>query len=41
MVGITLDELTQSRAYKEIFGEGKALGEATVTLRLLNRRCGP
>ena len=37
MVGITLEDFTQSRAYQEIFG----LGEATVTLRLLARRCGP
>ena len=37
MVGITLEDFTQSRAYQDIFG----LGEATVTLRLLARRCGP
>ena len=45
MGGITLEEFTQSRAYREIFGqgaaEGEARGEAKVTLRLLNRRCGP
>ena len=53
MGGITLEEFTQSRAYQEIFGLGEArgvargeargrvLGEAAVTLRLLNRRCGP
>ena len=48
MVGITLDDFTKSRAYQEIFGLGEARGEArgrtqeviTVTLRLLNRRCG-
>jgi predicted transposase YdaD len=49
MGGITVEDFTQSRAYQEIFGQGqadgvargKALGEATVILRLLNRRCGP
>ena len=45
MGGLTLDDFTQSRAYREIFGQGEARGiaegEATVTLRLLNRRCGP
>jgi len=48
MGGITLEEFTQSRAYREIFGQGEARGEArgraaeaaAVTLRLLNRRCG-
>ena len=37
MGGITLDDFTQSIAYREIFGQG----EAKVTLRLLIRRCGP
>jgi len=53
MGGITLDDFTQSVAYREIFergeargvalGEarGQAQGEAKVILRLLNRRCGP
>ena len=53
MGGITLDDFTQSVAYREIFGRGEALGEARgeargqaqgeakVTLRLLSRRCGP
>ena len=41
MGGITLEEFTQSRAYQEILGSGKALEAATVTLRQLNRRCGP
>ena len=36
MGGITLEDFTQSVARREIFG----LGEATVTLRLLQRRCG-
>jgi predicted transposase YdaD len=37
MGGITLDDFTQSVAYREIFGRG----EAKVTLRQLSRRCGP
>ncbi|MCX5956066.1 MAG: DUF2887 domain-containing protein [Cyanobacteria bacterium] len=37
MGGITIDDFTQSVAYREIFGRG----EAKVTLRLLSRRCGP
>jgi predicted transposase YdaD len=49
MGGITLDDFTQSVAYREIFGRGEAAGEARgeargeakVTLRLLSRRCGP
>jgi hypothetical protein len=41
MGGITLEEFTQSRAYREIFGEGEAREAAKVTLRLLNRRFGP
>jgi predicted transposase YdaD len=53
MGGITLDDFTQSVAYREIFGRGEAQGEARgvalgqvqgeakVTLRLLSRRCGP
>ena len=41
MGGITVEDFTKSRAYREIFGEGEARGEAKVTLRLLNRRCGP
>lgn len=53
MGGITLEDLSQSRAYQEIFGlgeargealgeaRGEARGEAKVTLRLLARRCGP
>ncbi len=48
MGGITLEDFTQSVARREIFGlgeasgeaRGKAEGEATVTLRLLQRRCG-
>ncbi|MCP9902250.1 DUF4351 domain-containing protein [Cyanobium sp. Cruz CV13-4-11] len=53
MGGITLDDFTQSVAYREIFGRGEARGvalgeargeargEAKVTLRQLSRRCGP
>ncbi len=41
MGGLTLDDFTSSRAYREIFCEGEARGEASVTLRQLNRRCGP
>jgi len=37
MGGLTLEDFTQSRAYKEIFG----LGEANLALRQLARRCGP
>ncbi len=44
MGGITVEDFTQSRIYKEILGigvaEGEARGEARVTLRQLNRRCG-
>ena len=49
MGGLTLNDFTSSRAYRGIFREGEAAGEArgeargeaSVTLRLLNRRCGP
>ena len=41
MGGLTLDDFTSSRAYREIFREGEARGEASVTLRQLNRRCAP
>ena len=53
MGGITLDDFTQSVAYREILGggeargvalgkaRGEARGEAKVTLRQLGRRCGP
>ena len=52
MGGLSLDDFTKSRAYREIYREGEvageargvalgeARGEASVTLRLLNRRCG-
>ena len=49
MGGITLDDFTSSVAYKEIFGRGLEEGQqqgrqaeaAAMTLRLLQRRCGP
>jgi predicted transposase YdaD len=42
MAGLTVDDFTQSVAYREIFGLGEAQEAASqVTLRLLNRRCGP
>ncbi|MFM7547396.1 MAG: DUF4351 domain-containing protein, partial [Cyanobacteriota bacterium] len=48
MGGITLEDLSQSVAYREIFGqglqegrqEGRQEGELEVTLRLLRLRCG-
>lgn len=48
MGGITLEEFTQSVAYKEIFGqgrlegraEGRQEGERDLALRQLRRRCG-
>ena len=47
--GVTIEDFSQSVAYKEIFGlgeargeaRGKAEGEAIVILRLVQRRCGP
>ena len=49
MAGLTIEYFTQSVAYREIFGQGRQEGRqegrrdeaAAVTLRLLNRRCGP
>ena len=48
MGGITLEDFTQSVAYKEIFGlgeergreQGLKTGELELTMRLLQRRCG-
>lgn len=52
MGGITLEDFTQSVAYREIFGqgrlegrhegrqEGRQEGELSVALRQLRRRCG-
>jgi hypothetical protein len=41
MTGLTVEDFTQSVAYREIFGLGEAREAAKVTLRQLNRRCGP
>ena len=41
MGGITVEDFTQSPIYKEIVGIGRSEGEVAVTLRQLNRRCGP
>jgi predicted transposase YdaD len=53
MAGLTIEDFTQSVAYREIFGQGRQEGReegrqegrrdeaAAVTIRLLNRRCGP
>ena len=49
MGGITLDDFSQSVAYREIFGRGRQEGrqegwqegELDLALRLLQRRCGP
>jgi predicted transposase YdaD len=44
MGGITLDDFTQSVAYREIFGRGRQEGwqegELDLALRLLQKRCG-
>jgi Domain of unknown function (DUF4351) len=44
MGGITLDDFSQSVAYREIYGlgeeQGLKTGELEITLRLLRRRCG-
>ncbi|MFN7897541.1 MAG: DUF4351 domain-containing protein [Cyanobacteriota bacterium] len=41
MGGITLDDFTRSVAYREIYGLGQQAEAASMTLRLLQRRCGP
>jgi predicted transposase YdaD len=53
MAGLTVDDFTQSVAYREIFGQGRQEGRkqgeaegrrveaAAMTLRQLNHRCGP
>ncbi|MEA5413969.1 hypothetical protein [Synechococcus sp. BA-132 BA5] len=41
MAGLTVDDFSQSVAYREIFGLGEAREAANVTISLLNRRCGP
>ena len=40
MGGITLEDFTQSVAYREIFGQGRQEGELEMALLLLRRRCG-
>jgi hypothetical protein len=48
MGGITLEDFTQSVAYREFFGlgeergreQGLKTGELEITMRLLQRRCG-
>jgi hypothetical protein len=39
--GIPHEELRHARASQEWLAEGRQEGEPAVTLRLLNRRCGP
>ncbi len=41
IAGIPREEIRHSRAVQEWLAEGRQEGEAAVTLRLLNRRCGP
>jgi len=41
MAILTVGDFTQSVAHRDIFGLGEACGEAKVTLRQLNRCCGP
>jgi predicted transposase YdaD len=41
MGGITLDDFTRSVAYREIYGLGQQAEAASMTLRQLQRRCGP
>jgi predicted transposase YdaD len=40
MGGITLEDFSQSAAYREIFGQGRQEGEVELTLLMLRRRCG-
>ena len=43
MAGLTIEDFTQSVAYREIFGQGRQEGRrdeaVAVTLRQINRRC--
>jgi len=41
MGGITLDDFTNSVAYREIYGLGQQAEATAMSLRLLQRRCGP
>jgi hypothetical protein len=40
IAGIPTDQLLHTRFAQILLDRGRGLGEATVTLRLLNRRCG-
>ncbi|MFN7873203.1 MAG: DUF4351 domain-containing protein [Cyanobacteriota bacterium] len=41
MGGITLDDFTRSVAYREIYGLGQQAEAASMTMRQLQRLCGP
>jgi hypothetical protein len=41
IAGIPMEELRHTRAAQDWLAAGREEGEAKVTLRLLNRRCGP
>jgi predicted transposase YdaD len=41
IAGIPREEIRHTRAVQDWLAEGRQEGEAAVTLRLLNRRCGP
>ena len=41
IASIPTSQLRHTRAAQELLEEGRTLGEATLTLRLLQRRCGP
>jgi predicted transposase YdaD len=41
IAGIPMEELRHTRAAQDWLAEGRQEGEAAMTLRLLNRRCGP
>ena len=41
IAGIPLEEIRHTRAVQDWLAEGRQEGEAAVTLRQLNRRCGP
>jgi hypothetical protein len=41
IAGIPTDQLLHTCAAQDLLHRGRQEGEATVTFRLLNRRCGP
>ena len=41
IAGIPREEIRHNRAVQDWLAEGRQEGEAAVTLRQLNRRCGP